>query len=100
MSIQIVYTKAGRLEWDKSKNLSNYLKHGYEFIVCKEVFAGSCIEWIDEKHDYGETRYLAIGAVETTILAVVYTLRNGGKRIISVRSARRDERKKYFKRET
>lgn len=54
VSIQIVYTKVGRLEWDKSKNRSNYLKHGYEFIVCKDLFAESNVEIIDTKHDYGK----------------------------------------------
>lgn len=39
MSIHSVYTKIGRLEWDTAKNLSNFLKHGYEFEICTEVDA-------------------------------------------------------------
>lgn len=100
MSIQIVYTKVGRLEWDSSKSRSNYLKHKCQFIDCQELFAGSITESVDERRDYGETRYIAIGAVEATTLVAVYTLRNGARRIISLRRANRNERKAYFKRET
>lgn len=100
MSIHVVYTKNGRLEWDKTKNRSNLRKHGYEFDVCEEFFDESMVDRIDDRQDYGETRYVAVGATGGRILSVVYTLRNGGKRIISVRGASRNERKKYLKGKT
>lgn len=100
MSIHVVYTKVGRLEWDPSKAEKNFHTHGYEFSICEQLFLGEFTDQVDDKRDYGEQRHIATGSVASTVLVAVYTLRNEGKRIISVRRANRNERKGYFKRKT
>jgi uncharacterized DUF497 family protein len=59
------------------------------------VFDGDVIEYEDKRHHYGERRYVAIGRIEGVVFAVVYTWRNGQRRIISARRASRRERNAY-----
>ena len=49
----------------------------------------------DDRQDYGEIRFAAIGIVEDVELYVVYTMRGDVTRIISARRARKDERQEY-----
>jgi uncharacterized DUF497 family protein len=54
-----------------------------------------CVEEVDMRHDYGETRIKAIGEAKGVIVSVVYTWRGARRRLISARRARADERKEY-----
>ena len=82
-------------EWDSSKNVSNIEKHGISFLRAARVFDGPILKFLDDRKDYGETRYVAIGIVDGLEYYVVYTIRENRYRIISCRRANRDERKKY-----
>jgi uncharacterized protein len=56
------------------------------------------IEICDDREDYGEDRWITIGAVESALLVVVYTVRDVGGdviRLISARRANAQERKAY-----
>jgi uncharacterized DUF497 family protein len=60
------------------------------------------IEIYDDREDYGENRWITIGAVESALLVVVYTVRDVGSemiRLISARRANAQERKAYRHRE-
>jgi uncharacterized protein len=54
------------------------------------------VEVLDDSEDYGEERYLVIGMVESQLLSVVYTPRQGRFRLISARRASKDEQDHYF----
>jgi uncharacterized DUF497 family protein len=49
------------------------------------------VETEDRRRDYGEARFQALGVVRERVLYVVYTWRNGRRRIISARRASSDE---------
>jgi uncharacterized DUF497 family protein len=83
------------LEWDERKRRTNLAKHGIDFETAKQVFGGRFIEREDRRTVYGERRMVAYGEVDGVVLCVVYTLRDGRRRMISVRRARRDERKDH-----
>ncbi|NIR29201.1 MAG: BrnT family toxin [Gammaproteobacteria bacterium] len=52
--------------------------------------------WLDDRQDYGEDRYLSIGALsQTAIIVVAHTDRNGKTPLISARRANRKERTLY-----
>ena len=51
---------------------------------------------LDLRHDYGEVRITAIGAVEEDVLVVTYTDRGDVRRIISARPANRKERRRWL----
>ena len=84
------------VEWDPAKARSNQRKHGISFEVARAVFDDpDRIEFFDER-DYGEERWVAIGTVGQSILFVVYTMRDGGIRLISARKADRDDEADYY----
>ena len=79
-----------RVSWDRAKNSSNQRKHRVSFDVAARVFLGARrIEMYDDREDYGEDRWITIGAVEPAVLVVVYTVRDEGGEVIRLISARR-----------
>lgn len=86
----------GIFEWDDNKRKTNIAKHGLDFVDGIEVFFDlNRKEWPDARKDYGEIRCRTIGMVNDVLLHVVYTKREEVTRIISVRRAHKNERKKY-----
>ena len=82
-------------EWDEEKSLRNLAERGFDFEFACRIFEGDIIEQDDARRDYGEGRTVALGEVEGNVLAVVYTWREGRRRMISARLANRRERNVY-----
>lgn len=83
-------------EWNPQKNAANIGKHGISFEQAVGIFDGPVALARDDRSEYGEERWIGVGAVgREAILAVVYTLRNGRRRIISARPASRREKQAY-----
>ena len=61
--------------------------------VFEDPFA---IEFLDDREDYGEERFVIIGLVDAQVLYVAYTERDDAIRIISARRATKHEQKAYF----
>lgn len=78
-------------EWDDAKSASTRQKRGFGFEVAARIFDGPTLEWCDIREEWGEERVVAIGALGSLILTVVYTNRGAARRIISVRVARKKE---------
>jgi uncharacterized DUF497 family protein len=85
-------------EWDEGKAALNLAKHGVSFLRAAEIFANETLEKIDDREDYGELRFIALGRVETEVYRVVYTWRGEGVvRLISAQRANRNERETYYR---
>jgi uncharacterized protein len=85
-----------KFEWDENKNQLNLLKHKIDFQTASGIFNDlNRIEWIDERSEYGEQRFITIGKLLNAIIIVVYTVRVQVIRIISARPAKRQERNLY-----
>jgi uncharacterized DUF497 family protein len=69
----VIYEYMAKIEWDENKRLSNIAKHGFDFLDVEEVL------------------YEIHGRFAT----VVFPMRGDDYRIITIRSARNDERGKY-----
>jgi hypothetical protein len=82
-------------EWDPDKNERNIERRGIDFVWAIEIFHGPVIEWIDQRREYGEERWIAIGDVDTIVLTLVYTWRGTRRRIISAWKAHDHQRKAY-----
>lgn len=82
-------------EWDSNKNRANLAKHGIDFDDAISIFEGPVFEQIASKRGYSEIRFMAFGVAKGRVLAVVYTLRNTRRRIISAKRVSRRERKEY-----
>jgi len=50
-------------EWDESKRLTNIEKHHVDFRIAAMIFEDVVVLKPDERRDYGEDRFLAIGYV-------------------------------------
>ena len=86
-----------RFEWDPAKRLVNLRRHGVDFEIVERVFEGPVLERRDDRFDYGETRWVAVGRVNTIELTVCYTDRGDLRRVISARKANKDERESYYR---
>ena len=82
-------------EWDEEKSERNRLDRGLDFGTAARIFEGPIQTAIDDRRDYGETRVIAVGEVDDRVLVVVYTDRNGVRRIISARRANRKEQETW-----
>jgi len=86
-----------RFEWDEKKNQQNIEKHSIDFAGAALIFLDADrIELVDDRKNYGETRFQTIGIVNNVILYVVYTIRGKYCRIISARRANKNERETYL----
>ena len=84
-------------EWDPKKNISNVYKHGISFEEAKEIFNGPVFTIKDDRKDYGESRFVSIGALgPAVVIVVVHADRRGQIRIVSARKANKSERRKYY----
>jgi uncharacterized protein len=88
-----------RFEWDERKNRKNIRKHGFDFTDAWEVFESPVLERVDDRQNYGEERWVAIGRLREVTVVIVYTQPDDqSMRIISVRKADQDEQEIYFQR--
>jgi len=77
-------------EWDDAKREINLTDHRIDFLDVPLVFDGPHL--IRPSSRRGERRLLAIGFLDDREVTIVFTIRNGKRRIISARRARTDER--------
>ena len=85
-----------KFEWDEAKRLANLRNHGIDFIDVPTIFERDTVTVIDDRFDYGETRYLTLGLLKSRVILVVHTESDDTIRIISARKATRYEEKTYF----
>lgn len=86
-------TPYGVFEWDSLKEAANRKKHGISFFDAVYAFCdGYRVMLFDEEHSEEEDRFLLIGSIRHSKIAlVVFTDRHGKCRIISARLATRTE---------
>lgn len=82
-------------QWDTNKSDANEAKHGISFLQAAQIFRGPILKTQDTRRDYGEPRFIALGAFDGVVLRVVFTERDGDIRIISTWKASKNDRKKY-----
>ena len=85
-------------EWDERKREANLRKHGVDFIRAAKMFANPILARVDDREDYGEVRWIAIGHWQHDYMVVVYTWRGESRRLISAWRAGRHERQVYHDR--
>jgi len=83
------------VEWDEEKREINISDHSIDFVQAGKIFENPVVERLDDRKDYGEERYIAIGHWNEEFLVVVYTWRGSNRRIISAWKAGRDEKRTY-----
>jgi uncharacterized DUF497 family protein len=90
------YNNVTIYEWDERKRVANLEKHGLDFYRGKRVYeAEQKITIETTKAGSRERRFLDIAEVESGCVALVYTYRGESVRIISMRHAKRKERRAF-----
>jgi uncharacterized DUF497 family protein len=82
-------------EWDEEKAKANLAKHKVDFSDATEFNWETAIETYDDRSDYGEGRWIALGFIRDKLYVLVYTLRSDKIRLISLRKATKRERRFY-----
>ncbi len=83
------------IEFDPDKDLKNRLKHG------KSLGDAEAFDWetaqieADSRRDYLEQRFKATGFIADRLYVMVFCVRDGAARIISLRRANPREVKNY-----
>ena len=85
-----------KIEFDPAKDAINEREHDVSLAVGRIVLQNRVGERA-AADAYGEPRRIAYGLVEGRLFVCVYTMRGDVHRIISVRRASRQERKRWWK---
>ena len=87
-----------RFEWDDDKNNVNIRKHGIDFADVSQIFDGPMLVDLDDREDYGESRWIGTGWLGDILIVVVWAEpRENAVRFISTRKANEHERRRYEK---
>ena len=87
-------------EWDENKRIANLARHGVDFVAAEKVEWETAIETIDDRFDYGEERWVALGFIGNKLHVLIYTCRADIIRLISLRKANKREKEYYEKKQT
>jgi len=91
------YNRGVEITYDPRKNERNIRERGLSFELAAKFDLGSAVFYADRRRDYGENRTLALGLIGDALFALVFTMRAGTLRVISLRKANRKERNRYEK---
>ncbi len=84
-----------KYEWAENKRFANYIKHNVDFLDAERFEWASAIETIDDRADYKEERWIALGFIDNRLHVLIYALRGDNIRLISLRKTNSRERKYY-----
>ena len=84
-------------EWDENKRIANLARHKVDFFEAIEFEWDTALETIDDRFDYGEERWVALGFIGNKLYVMVYTFRDPNIRLISLRKATKLEKTYYEK---
>lgn len=84
-----------KVEYDPAKDAINQAKHGLSLADAAWFDFDVAVVQIDDRHDYGETRYRALARMDGVGYALAFTLAGETLRPISYRLAHDKEMKHY-----
>jgi uncharacterized DUF497 family protein len=82
-------------DWDPDKAETNLAKHGVAFEAAADFDFTTSIIRLDNRTDYGERRWVAVGFIGRRLHVLVFTEREARFRIISLRRANSREGRNY-----
>jgi len=86
-----------RVHFDPAKNERNVRNRGLSFELAAEFDFETALVYVDERRDYGETRYVALGLLDGRLHVLCFTEASDGIRVISFRKANSREVSRYAK---
>jgi uncharacterized protein len=70
-------------------------ERGLDFAEAEPVFAGPTLWILDDRFEYGETRYVTYGLLRGRMVVVCWTPRGQDRHVFSMRKANDREQKRY-----
>ncbi len=83
------------IEFDPKKSAKNARERGLPFELAAALDWEQAHIVQDERHDYGETRFVALAPWRGRLHVVCFSVRRGAYRIISFRKANKREERAY-----
>ena len=83
------------LTWDEEKRQETIDQRGVDVLYAALIFEGETLTRIDDRKDYGETRFISLGLVDDVPYSVVHTERDESTRLITAWKGGRKEYEKY-----
>jgi uncharacterized DUF497 family protein len=84
------------ISFDPDKRATTLERRGLDFADAGRVFMGDVMTIQDNRFTYGEQRFITAGYLNGRCVVIVWTPRNGTRRIISMRHAHANEERIYF----
>jgi uncharacterized DUF497 family protein len=81
--------------FDPEKRQKTLENRGLDMARAGEIFDGDVLTVADERVDYGEPRFISIGWLDGRMVVLVWTPRDGDRRVISMRKANEREQSAY-----
>ena len=82
------YSGSVEFEWDSDKSDRCFADRGFDFAYAIRAFADPERDvFIDERWEYGETRFILRGRIDGRLFVVVFTYRGSRVRVICARKA-------------
>ena len=87
-----------RVEFDPAKDDANRTRHGISLQAASGFDWDTAVEREDDRFDYGETRFVAIGLIDARLCVMVFTEGSDDDaiRIISLRPAEKHEVRFFY----
>lgn len=89
-----------KIEFDPEKNAKNERERGLSFNRVIDFQFADTLYFVDDRNNYGETRYIAVGYLEQRLHVLCFTEIDDGIRVISFRKANPKEARRYGKAKT
>jgi uncharacterized DUF497 family protein len=83
------------ISYDAAKDRANRRRHGISLAEAARMNWSAVLERLDDRNDYGEDRYTALGLIEDRVYFVVYVDWGEIRRVISLRKANTKECRDY-----
>jgi uncharacterized protein len=87
-----------KITFDPGKRASTLTDRGLDFADAVEVFRGKTLNVADDRRDYGEQRIITAGLLRGRLVIVVWTPRETGRHVISMRKGNDREKARFGKR--
>jgi hypothetical protein len=84
-----------KIGYDRGKRDRTLAERELDFEDAAQIFAGTTVDFIDDRRDYGEERWITFGRLKGRLVALVWTPRGEARHIISMRKANDREQEKY-----
>jgi len=80
-----------RITFDPPKRDFTLKRRGLDFARADKVFAGRTATVVDDRRDYGETRFITAGHLDGRLVVMVWTQRGEARHVISMRHCHAEE---------